>query len=137
MRSPALALAFSVTVVLSVVAVASVMASSRQSPNPNPVDRSDRHEETTEADEAGVHGGSTARFHQAGACTLTSAAALPGNWTHGDYVSSVAVTGDSTLIVEAAHSDCGKPMVAVNHGGPPDHAFGAIEKHQSGRVPGS
>ena len=72
-----------------------------------------------ETDDAGVHGGPIARFHQAGGCTLTSAAALPGNWTHGDYVSAVAATGDSTMIVQAAQSNCGKPMVAVNHGGSP------------------
>jgi hypothetical protein len=49
---------------------------------------------------------------------------LPGNWTHGDYVSAVAAAGDPAQIPLAAQSDCGKPMVAVGHGGgPPAHAL--------------
>jgi hypothetical protein len=81
---------------------------------------------TTEGNEqdAGVHGGPVERFHQAGTCDLTTVSSLPGNWTHGDYVSEVAANGDSAQIREAAHSDCGKPMVAVGHGGgPPEHAL--------------
>jgi hypothetical protein len=112
-----LALAVLASVLLSGVAVASVVASSRQSPSPGGDDRSDRREA---ADDAGVHGGPIDRFHGSGACGLTSVGALPGNWTHGDYVSAVAMaTGTSTMIVQAAQSDCGKPMVAVNHGGSP------------------
>lgn len=34
-----------------------------------------------------------------------------------------AVAADGTAVGEAAHSDCGKPMIAVGHGGrPPAHA---------------
>jgi hypothetical protein len=117
MRRLALMLAVSVSVLLSGVAVASVVANSMQSPSPGGDDRSDRREK---ADEAGVHGGPIDRFHGSGSCGLTSVGALPDNWTHGDYVSAVAVaTGNSTMIVQAAQSDCGKPVVAVNHGGSP------------------
>ena len=49
---------------------------------------------------------------------------LPGNWTHGDYVSAVAAGGQAAEVREAAWSDCGKPMVAVGHGGGPlEHAL--------------
>ena len=55
---------------------------------------------------------------------LAVVGSLPGNWTHGDYVSSVAAGGEAAEIREAARSDCGKPMVAVGHGGgPPEHAL--------------
>jgi hypothetical protein len=74
--------------------------------------------------DAGVHGGPIERFHTAGSCDLTAVSSLPGNWTHGDYVSAVAANGSDTKIREAAHSDCGKPMVAAGHGGgPPEHAL--------------
>lgn len=74
--------------------------------------------------DAGVHGGPIERFHTAGSCDLTAVSSLPGNWTHGDYVSAVAANGSPDQIREAAHSDCGKPMVAVGHGGgPPEHAL--------------
>jgi hypothetical protein len=72
----------------------------------------------------GVHGGPIERFHTAGSCDLTAISSLPANWTHGDYVSAVAANGTAAQIREAAHSDCGKPMVAVGHGGgPPEHAL--------------
>jgi hypothetical protein len=71
-----------------------------------------------------VHGGPIQRFHRAGACDLVAVSGLPGNWTHGDYVSAVEALGDPALIPEAARSDCGKPMVAVERGGgPPAHAL--------------
>ncbi len=74
--------------------------------------------------EAGVHRGPIERFDKAGSCDLTAVASLPGNWTHGDYVSAVAAAGDPAQIPLAARSDCGKPMVAVGHGGgPPSHAL--------------
>jgi len=74
--------------------------------------------------EAGVHGGPIERFQKAGSCDLTAVAPLPDNWTHGDYVSAVAADGTPAQIQEAAHSDCGKPMVSVGHGGgPPEHAL--------------
>jgi hypothetical protein len=137
MKRAALAGAVLVSTLLSGVAVASVMASSGQSPNGNADDRSD-HQET--ADEAGVHGGPIDRFHGSGSCGLTSVSALPGNWTHGDYVSAVAMaTGDSTMIVQAAQSDCGKPMVAVNQGAPPigglpSEAAAQAQEHASANV---
>ena len=84
------------------------------------------HNDKPEANEqdAGVHGGPIERFHQAGSCDLASVSSLPGNWTHGYYVSAVAVAGDPAQIRLAAQSDCGKPMVAVGHGGgPPAHAL--------------
>jgi len=112
MRRLALALAVLVSLLLSGVAVASVVASSRRTPNPHASDRSERQHE---AKDTAVHGGPIARFHGSG-CGLTNVSSLQGNWAHGDYVSAVAATADSTLIVQAAHSDCGKPMVAVTHG---------------------
>jgi hypothetical protein len=74
--------------------------------------------------DSGVHGGPIERFHQAGSCDLTAVSSLPGNWTHGDYVSTVTANGTPAQIQMAAHSDCGKPMVSVGHGGvPPAHAL--------------
>jgi hypothetical protein len=75
-------------------------------------------------EDAGVHGGPIERFHLSGGCDLVGLAGLPGNWTHGDYVSAVDALGDASLMVEAAHSDCGKPMKSVGAGGgPPAHAL--------------
>ena len=78
--------------------------------------------------DAGIHGGRIERFHSAGSCDLVAVSSLPGNWTHGDYVSAVAANGSPAQIQQAAHSDCGKPMDAVGHGGgPPEHAGGPPE----------
>ena len=96
----------------------------------------------------GVHGGPIERFHTAGSCDLTAVSSLPGNWTHGDYVSAVAANGNAAQIREAAHSDCGKPMVAVGHGGgPPEHALehmaagkahaGGKDRDEGSETPGS
>jgi hypothetical protein len=76
-------------------------------------------------EDAGVHGGPIERFHLSGDCDLVGLAGLPGNWTHGDYVTAVDALGDASVIAEAAHSDCGKPMKSVDHhgGGPPPHAL--------------
>jgi hypothetical protein len=106
--------AFVVTFVLGVsgIATASVLAGARHDKN-----------EANEQD-VGVHGGPIDRFQRAGSCDLTAVSSLPGNWTHGDYVSAVAAAGDPAQIPLAAQSDCGKPMVAVGHGGgPPAHAL--------------
>jgi hypothetical protein len=106
--------AFVVTFVLGVsgIATASVLAGARH-------DKVEPNEQ-----DAGVHGGPIDRFQRAGSCDLTAVSSLPGNWTHGDYVSAVAAAGDSAQIPLAAQSDCGKPMVAVGHGGgPPAHAL--------------
>jgi hypothetical protein len=128
-------LAFVVTFVLGVsgVATAGVLAAAR-SPSAGPPAPHD----TTEPNEqdAGVHGGPIARFHQTGSCDLTTVSSLPGNWTHGDYVSAVAAGGNPAKIRQAAWSDCGKPMVAVGHGGgPPANALGHMpggQGHQGG-----
>jgi hypothetical protein len=106
--------AFVVTFVLGVsgIATASVLAGARH-------DKAEPNEQ-----DAGVHGGPIDRFQRAGSCDLTAVSSLPGNWTHGDYVSAVAAAGDPAQIPLAAQSDCGKPMVAVGHGGgPPAHAL--------------
>jgi hypothetical protein len=106
--------AFVVTFVLGVsgIATASVLAGARP-------DKAEPNEE-----DAGVHGGPIDRFQRVGSCDLTAVSSLPGNWTHGDYVSAVAAAGDPAQIPFAAQSDCGKPMVAVGHGGgPPAHAL--------------
>jgi hypothetical protein len=111
--------AFVVTVVLgaSGIATAGILSAAGSSPDPN--DKAEANEQV-----AGVHGGSIERFHQAGSCDLTATSSLPGNWTHGDYVSTVAAHGTPAQIQMAAHSDCGKPMVSVGHGGgPPAHAL--------------
>jgi hypothetical protein len=107
-------LAFVVTFVVGVsgIAAAGVLAAGGN-------DKSEANEQ-----DAGVHGGPIERFHQAESCNLTAIGSLPGNWTHGDYVSAVAAAGDAAQIPNAAHSDCGKPMFAVGHGGgPPAHAL--------------
>ena len=91
--------------------------------------RSGQREGVAEADDAGTGGGPIERFHPAGACNLVSVSGLPGNWTHGDYVTAVAGSGDAAMISTAAQSDCGKPMVAVGHGGPPEHALANRAAH--------
>jgi hypothetical protein len=116
-------LAFVVTLVLGVsgVATAAVFAGTG-SPSGGPPGRSDK-AEANETD-AGIHGGPIERFHLTGSCDLTAVGTLPGNWTHGDYVSAVAAGGEAAETRRAARSDCGKPMVAVGHGGgPPEHAL--------------
>jgi hypothetical protein len=118
---------------VSGLATASIL-SAGSSPSAGPSDPQDKAEATEQ--DAGVHGGPIERFHQAGACDLTSVSSLPGNWTHGDYVSAVAASADPTQIQAAAHSDCGKPMVSVGHGGgPPEHALehkAAAQAHAGG-----
>jgi hypothetical protein len=116
-------LAFLVAFVLGVsgLATAGVLAGGG-SPSGGPSGGSDNAESNEQ--DAGVHGGPIERFHQAGSCDLTAVGSLPGNWTHGDYVSAVAAAGTPAQIRLAAQSDCGKPMVAVGHGGgPPAHAL--------------
>jgi hypothetical protein len=103
--------AFVVTVVLgaSGIATAGILSAAGSSSDPN--DKAEANEQ-----DAGVHGGPIERFHQAGSCDLIAVSSLPGNWTHGDYVSTVAANGTPAQIQMAAHSDCGKPMVSVGHG---------------------
>ena len=121
-------LTFVVMLVLAVsgIATAGVLAGAKD-------DKAEGNEQ-----DSGVHGGPIERFHTAGSCDLTAVSSLPGNWTHGDYVSAVAANGNAAQIREAAHSDCGKPMVAVGHGGePPEHALehmAAGKAHARGRA---
>ena len=130
-------LAFVVPLVLGVsgVATAAVFAGTGSPPG-GPPGRSDQ-AKANETD-AGGHGGPIERFHHAGSCDLTALGSLPGNWTHGDYVSAVAANGNAAQIREAAHSDCGKPRVAVGHGGgPPEHALehmAAGKAHAGGKA---
>ena len=108
MKRGALAFVATFVLALSGIAAASVLAGAGD-------DKTEGNEQ-----DAGVHGGPIERFHTAGSCDLTAVSSLPGNWTHGDYVSAVAANGNAALIREAAQSDCGKPMVALGHGaGPP------------------
>lgn len=64
------------------------------------------------AQTVGNHGGPNPRFHDARVCNLVDVSKLPGNWTHGDYVSAVEKK-DPSKVREAAHSDCGKPDKAA------------------------
>jgi hypothetical protein len=121
-----LVLGVTLLVGLSGAAAASVLATS---PSPSAPSGTESHAPETDAPEAsaapedaGEHGGTVARFQQASACDLANTSGLPGNWTHGDYVSAVAASGDHAQIRTAAQSDCGKPMVATT-GGPPTHAL--------------
>ena len=114
--------AFVVMAVLGVSGIATAGLLAARPPAGGPLGQ-DNNAEDNEQD-AGVHGGPIDRFHNAGSCDLTAVSSLPGNWTHGDYVSAVAPGGTAVQIREAAHSNCGKPMVAVGHGGgPPAHAL--------------
>ena len=62
---------------------------------------------------------------------------LPAGWTHGDYVSAVAADGTQALVPQAAHSDCGKPMTAVGHGGGPPAWAHAGGQADTGEATGS
>ena len=123
-------LTFVVMFVLAVsgIATASVLAGAKD----------DKAKAEGNEQDAGVHGGPIERFHMAESCELTAVSSLPGNWTHGDYVSAVAANGNAAQIREAAHSDCGKPMVAAGHGGgPPEHALehkAAGKTHTGGKA---
>jgi len=131
MRRLTLVLAVMATVLVSGAAAAAVLAGSRSSPSPAAGLRSHRNESSAQAEDAGIHGGSIERFHRANPCDLTDVSALPGNWTHGDYVATVAAGGNPVLIQRAAMSNCGKPMVAVEHGGPPAHALANMAAAQA------
>jgi hypothetical protein len=130
MKRLAVAVVALVCLLLSGVALGSVVANStRPTPDSSPGRPSGRAGSSGAV--TAVHGGPIDRFHGSG-CTLTNVSTLLGNWTHGDYVSAVAMaSGDSTMIMQAAQSDCGKPMVALNHSGPPANALAAIQQHAS------
>jgi hypothetical protein len=126
-------LAFVVAFVLGLSGIAAAGVLAARSPSPGPPDNAEGNEQ-----EAGLHGGPIDRFHRTGACDLTAVSSLPGNWTHGDYVTAVAAAGTTAQVSQAAHSDCGKPMVAVGHGGgPPAHALehmAAGQVHAGGEI---
>lgn len=109
-------------VLASGVAAGSVLADSNTSPGLVARLTSQRNEAPAQSED-GVHGGPNERFHGGAACDLVNTSELPGNWTHGDYVTAVEALGNAALVPEAARSDCGKPMVGVHHGGPPAHAL--------------
>lgn len=127
--------AFVVMAVLGVSGIATAGFLAARSPAGGPLGQ-DNNAGANEQD-SGVHGGPIDRFHNTRSCDLTAVSSLPGNWTHGDYVSAVAAGGTAVQIREAAHSDCGKPMVAVGHGGgPPAHALehmAAGQAHAGGK----
>jgi hypothetical protein len=106
------------------VATAAMLSSVRSS-SPTP--------EEKQPNEVVIRGGPISRVHAVSECKIVDVSTLPGNWTHGDYVSAVAGSGDGSLVPTAAHSDCGKPTVAIGHQhGPPDFARQKIEAHRSG-----
>ena len=131
MRRSVLVMVAVFALVFSGAAAASVLGSG-PSTTPEPGDHPEGTEVLGDTD-PGVLGGPIERFREAGACDLTDVSALSGNWTHGGYVAAVAQVGDPTLVPVAARSDCGKPMVAVGHGGPPAHAL----EHIPGGSPGA
>jgi hypothetical protein len=85
-----------------------------------------------EEEDAGVHGGPNARFHNAGACPLPAGAKVQGNWTHGDYVTAWA-EADPTKVRDAAHSACGKPAHVAGKGAKPGKA--ARKAGRPGKIP--
>lgn len=123
-----LLLVLGVSLALVALGGAAVAVLSQPSPSSSPTPKKSAQKEAKggQTEEAGVHGGPIDRFHNAGACNLVDVSTLSGNWTHGDYVTAVEKAGDPALVPQAAHSDCGKPMVAVNHGA--KAAKGAIER---------
>jgi hypothetical protein len=124
---------------LSGVAAASVLTSGTPSPastrisiHPHPMQDSKKSDEGgQDAGEAGDQGGPIARVHDSGSCDLADGSSLQGNWTHGDYVSAVAKSGDPSKTQQAAQSDCGKPSGAGHGGGPPDSA---VEHMKAGKA---
>jgi hypothetical protein len=130
MKRLILVVGLSVAVVGSGVAGAA-MLSARFSSSPS----AEKKQAELESEDSGIHGGPISRFHGMSVCKLVDVSKLPGNWTHGDYVSAVEGLGDASMVPIAAHSDCGKPMVAVGHGhGPPDFV---IDKTKTGQRDGA
>lgn len=79
-----------------------------------------------EGDDQTTRGGTVERFHEG--CAFPGLVVVPeGNWNHGQYVSAWAKTGDREAHREAAHSDCGKPMNAVEKS-----KKGTLGKHGKG-----
>lgn len=129
MKRVILVMGISVAVLSSGLAAASVL-SAGPSPSGSAEPKQAGQGQDNESDEGGIHGGPISRFHAVSGCKLTDVSTLPGNWTHGDYVSAVEALGDSSLVPTAAQSDCGKPMVAVGHHGPPDFVLQKFEARQ-------
>lgn len=131
MRRLAMVIGVSLALAVSGGATAAVFSQSSPSPKATPKKSAPTEARPGETEEAGIHGGPIDRFHNGGACNLVDVSKLSGNWTHGDYVSAVAQAGDPSLVPQAAHSDCGKPMVAVNHGSRPASSLSAVHRHAS------
>jgi hypothetical protein len=82
--------------------------------------------------------GTVRRFHDQGLCVFPEGVTVPdGNWTHGDYVSAWAATGDPGAATTAAHSPCGKPLQALHQGiGSSSSLPGAVTHGKSGQPHG-
>src|SRR5207302_309417 len=72
--------------------------------------------------QSGQLGGSVLRVHDN--CPLPPTASLTGNWTHGDYVSAWAATGDHVATKAAAQSSCGMPANSNGHSSNKGHHKG-------------
>lgn len=90
----------------------------------------------TRSDDGGVHGGPKPRFHDRAECNLTDVSKLPGNWTHGDYVSAVAKS-DPSKVRDAAKSRCGKPSHAGKGNGKGPKQKDSSDKDQPAKPPKS
>jgi hypothetical protein len=132
MKKLILILGVSAAILGSGVAAGSVF-SSGSSHSPSLEKEKGSQPDENQSDETGLRGGPISRFQVANECSLVDVSTLPGNWTHGAYVSMVAGLGDASLLPVAAHSDCGKPMAAAGHAhGPPDFVLQKMETHQHG-----
>lgn len=94
-------------------AVASLVGSTQTGPTDDTVvAATSASEGAEESPEASDHG--TERFHgDATTCALPEGTTLSGDWSHGQFVSAWAASGDHDRTVAAAQSDCGKPSAAV------------------------
>jgi len=156
------------TFALATIALAAGASMHKATPTPSAVsqaaEHTDLHVQGTDpagpqAHGADPRGGTVERVHDVSGCTLVDASALQGNWTHGDYVRVVAKNGSHEDVRAAARSDCGKPLVAIEHGnagaaspgqakprgdaagsnrggGPPSQAGPPASAGNSGHIPG-
>jgi len=156
------------TFALATIALAAGASMHKATPTPSAVsqaaEHTDLHVQGTDpagpqAHGADPRGGTVEREHDVSGCTLVDASALQGNWTHGDYVRVVAKNGSHEDVRAAARSDCGKPLVAIEHGnagaaspgqakprgdaagsnrggGPPSQAGPPASAGNSGHIPG-
>jgi hypothetical protein len=132
MKKPILVLGVSAAILGSGVAAGRVF-SAVSSPSLSPGKEAASQPDKNESNDSSLHGGPIPRFQAAGKCSLVDVSNLPGNWTHGDYVSMVAGLGDASLLPVAAQSDCGKPTAAAGHGqGPPEFVLQKMKTHEHG-----